>query len=513
MRTLLSLLVLLSVVGLAQGQGGRQLADFLPRDANVVVGVNVPKLLTSEAGQAQRLDAFLQMQVGEGRTTVSPTGEGVVMAANIDLASHQPTWQLFLWRNSQALSAKDLADKIKGQVDQVGEMDAVTKGNFLLVRLMPDAWGVLSPANRQVTGRWLRDSVANSPPMPIAQKLRTVAQNGAAIAIVIDLRDFFSAAQLSPRLSKSESIVVDAGLSGDEAAAILASVQWATATVTASSTFQGEITLDFARTTEKLKPIAMKLLTTTMSNRGLTFDDMSQWTATAVDTRVVGRGPISPAGVRKLLTLLDPPRPPLNDQPKDAIAGAGTNAGTSAGGSADSIGARSAAYFKQVNLLLNDLQNLRNADADSGIAYITRYIGRIEALSMVNIDPMLLDWSANVTATLSESVKALRESKIAGKSAALAATSTYDPLNVPVNYHSDDSYYHNWYDVYEDREAQRDRDEEMRRMRTKAASERVRAQVGAGYQGREAALQLLSNLDQESAQVRRAMVAKYNIDF
>jgi hypothetical protein len=511
MRTLLSLLVLLSVVGLAQGQGGRQLADYLPRDANVVVGVNVPKLLTSEAGQAQRLDAFLQMQVGEGRTTVSPTGEGVVMAANIDLASHQPNWQLFLWRNSQALSAKDLADKIKGQVDQVGEMDAVTKGNFLLVKLMPDAWGVLSPANRQVTGRWLRDAAGNTQPMPIAQKVRTAAQNGAAIAIVIDVRDFLSAAQLAPRLSKSESIVVDAGLSGDDAAAIFASVQWATVTVTASSTFQGEITLDFARTAEKLKPIAMKVLQTTLSNRGLVFDDMSAWTATAVDTRLVARGPVSPAGVRKLLTLLDPPRPPLHDQPKDAIAG--TDAGSSAGGSADSIGARSAAYFKQVNLLLNDLQNLRNADADSGIAYITRYIGRIEALSMVNIDPMLLDWSANVTATLSESVKALRESKIAGKSAALAATSTYDPLNVPINYHSDDSYYHNWYDVYEDREAQRDRDEEMRRMRTKAASERVRAQVGAGYQGREAALQLLSNLDQQSAQVRRAMVAKYNIDF
>jgi hypothetical protein len=517
MRLVRAILLSLLVIDVAQAQSTRQqLADFLPRDANVVVGVNVPRLVNSQAGQSERFDAFLQMQVGEGRTTVSPTGEGVVMAANVDLNTQRPTWQLFLWRNSTPLSADDLAQRIKGTVESISDHDAVAKKNFLLVKLMPDAWGVLSPANRQVTGRWLRDSTPGRAPMAIVEKLREAALGGSTLAVIIDVRDFFSAQQLSRAVSKSEMIIVDARMSGDEAAPILASVEWATIRINAGSTFEGEIVLDFERSVERLKPIAMKLLQTVMSNRGLVFDDLSKWTATATGTRLVARGPVTARGVRKLLTLLDPPRPSLNEGPADAIAGTGEIARTNtSAGSADSIAIRSAAYFKEVNKLVDDLQGLRNADADSGIAFIGKYIKKIEAISIVNIDPVLVDWSADVMVTLSESVKALRSAKIQGRKGALAATSTYDPLNVSVGFGDNDNGgdYGTWYDVYEDRDEDDARADEMRRMRTKAASERVRAKVSASYSGREAALQLLSNLDQQSAAVRRAMVAKYKIDF
>ena len=387
-----------SQIGLAQGSFD-DLLSRVPGDANTLIMVQVDKVRNSgfaksAGGVKEDTRAALH-----GHAFSREHVARVVLASELDLASLRPVWEIGLAATTKAPSASEIARIVGGRTERFGEIESVwLPVNAYLVLVEPRLVGIVSPADRQRVARWARKAKAK-PPVALSPYLRHAASYpeavGTEIIMALDLQDAVSPSRLRENLRQSQ-VLADRKVDADQLADLLASVQGITLGIRVLDRAVGKLRIDFGRDPAAMADFAKPLILEKLADLGAAIDDFQEWTVEVKDNTVYFGGTLSVDGLRRVLSIVEPPSPPLEAPETQPTA-------RSPGEQLDPKALPSLRHFQAVESLVDDVRRLKGGSSGKTIGsmsdyafWVEKYARKIDELPILNVDGDLLDYSGAV---------------------------------------------------------------------------------------------------------------------
>lgn len=462
------------------------LVKRLPDDPNVLVLMDAKAIRGSKFFQTEVTDAKGPDKDARARQFPVPNVEKAVLGAQIsDFETSRPNWQMAVLQSGSRISLEDVAHYRGGKLEKVSGVDAVRlRDDSYLVTLASKLTAVVSPANRQFVGRVAkRDVSPGSTPLPdyLQNVVKHVGSGGYQLAMAIDLENMIDAGRVRERVANFGSLSNQKG-KFDHVVQVLSSLKGAMLEVRFGVAAKATFTVDFGEDATTLQTFAKPFLQEVLDNFGARLDDLSAWSTEVKGKQIVFAGDISLGGLRKVLSLIDtdpqvadaPSMHPTSDTPKEDQAAAQA----------------SLRHFRMIQSLLSELRDPKNVNSfgsgENGLWY-EKYAKKIDQLPVLNVDKDLLDYSAEVATRLR--IQSAKFRSVGIKSGAQSREQNY------WYYYYSNPYYGNSYS-YGRTESNYDA---TRRVETSsAASEKV---------------DQLREIDEATSRIRRAMTAKYQIEF
>ena len=406
----------------AQEESFDSMMRRVPGWANVVVLINARAAYDSPIGQREgwgRHD-----EDAPGRPIMLPPGaDRVLLAALYDPRHQQTDWQVGVLEMAEAVSLPTIAASEGGYVDQVGGVDcAWSPRDAYFIELGPQTLGVLFPGIRQLVSRWVQysDGHAESQAAAYLQQAASYTDSaGTEIIMAMDLRD------ISPAHTVRDHVEKSATLEGktadlDAISAVLSSLQGVTLGVQTGEKLSAKIKVDFDRDVAPLAPFAKPLLLEAVANAGLMLDEFSSWKATASGKQITLGGELSTTGLRRLLSLVEPPAPAATAASAVAVAPpppteTPTETEVQSPGEAAAVtAAATAKHYHSVEHMIDDLKDQSQDAKTLGqiAAFMDSYARKIDRLPLLGVDPDLLAFSAEASERLRVMANTVRRGTI-----------------------------------------------------------------------------------------------------
>ena len=255
----------------------------------------------------------------------------------------------------------------------------------------------IGPVDRQAVVRWLRQSHGQSPAVlsPYLQQAATYSdQAGSEIIMVIDLDGALSSERVAKYLEGKKELLNQWKADYRELARMLSAVTGVRIGVKLGTTASAKVVVDLRVDASAISAFAKPLLLEVLADRGLWIEDLNSWKAEVKGREVSLAGSLSKDGLRRLLTLLQPPAQAdsATDSPQPTSPGELSTLQLKA----------SQAHFKAVTAMFNDLkQDTRSSKSISQTQlWFDKYAKRIERLPILNVDKELVDYSGWVAQEL-----------------------------------------------------------------------------------------------------------------
>lgn len=374
--------------------------SWLPGDINAVALVNVAEVYKTPLAQKegwirQAAESFIQQQ-----SFIPPGTEQILIGAELDLSEGLTATRKYSVLVPQAgQSLEKLSAWFPAGIEKVGDKAIAQFGTDGFVADTGDGCWLAISASRQNISRWLRNgpNLGGNQLPKYLRKALTSANNKSQVLLAIDLLDNFSEKSLVDELKATDWFKSDVVVESN--AKILASVEGITIGISVDKDRIGHATLDFGKETAALKPVLGKLVDAVMHRAGISTDDIESWKWDVAGKQITGSGPVSAGGVRRLLSILDPP------SITHAISAATTAEPPTP---EERMAKTSHKFLKSVQVLLDDLRETLNKTKDNHAVYFERYARKIDDLPKLNVDPQLLDFSAKVSNSLRYQAQTLR---------------------------------------------------------------------------------------------------------
>lgn len=491
----------------------------LPGDTNAIFLVDVEALMKTDMAQEKHWAEGLAVRSQARSIDVPASAKLFVRGSSVDvLSSFESSWQVIVATLSIDADIDMVAKVDGGNTDHLGDLPAVASKRGMFIVGFPDkVFAGFSPLNRQSAMRWAKGaSESKFPPLSdfLLTSARAVDFNATPMVLAIDLAGVASAPEILPELAKMKCMEKTTANLAD-IAKVMASVKGLTLSVSISDTSAGELRMEFGEDAAPLAGHAGKIFREIIRNAGADIVEMNTWEE-KVDGQVVTlSGPLFDSGLRRATMFLESPAMDMakpeemtaSDNPKD-------------------VGAATQAHFKAVKDLLDDATRTQDAgNLNDAALWIGRYATKIEQLSILNVDPEVLDWSGFISARMREAGQ--RAKGVQYRSAKRMTEhnnfyNTEDTGGNPThkvavrNYNRGSNYYDNGnyrYSSGYDTEVY-DVDTRVEEYRMKY-QERTRENIGVQERasGREDLGTIFKELQDETARVRRAMTEKYQLEF
>jgi len=382
----------------------RDLADRLPNTANAMVVIDVQKILQSPKAVREGWKEKVEQAFESGVGRIPPRAQRYILAAQIDFEFMKSTWEAAVAELREPVSMEDVSQKYLGKPDKIGNVPAlVLPHDVYLLGFGPKLVGAMSPANRQQVVRWVRQ-MTDPTAKPLSPYLKKGAgytdDVGTEIIMVLDLDGVFPPERVATYLANRKELdkfQVDRA----KLAELLGSIQGVRVGVRIGDQPRGRLTVDFGQDASATAPYAKTLILETLANAGMKIDDFDAWEPDVRGKMVSLQGSLSAAGLRQLMSIIEPPLPPESAAARRQLA-KGEIEVESPGQLAANKGQSTLRYFKSVETLLKDLKgSMRNMKTIGQHAvWFDKYARKIETLPMLNVDPELLDFGQFVTKTL-----------------------------------------------------------------------------------------------------------------
>ena len=483
----------------AYAQFGGLLVRVPPR-TNTIVVLNMEKILDSPLAQKENWRLQREKIYAAGLTMLPPSANQFVMAAQLDLEFMQPAWEVALLSLDDEVSAVDIAAAKQGKIDRISERTAVVlPTDAYLVQFNKNTVGVMRPANRQNVATWLRqtDSTDGRPDLSpyLSEAVAFAEKGGTPIIMAIDLQDYVSPDLVRSRIGQMESLKgqqVDV----DKWADAIASVRGVTLGITIRERVVGRIKVDFDKDVSFLADVAKPLLLEVLANQSAMIDEFVDWEPKVEAKQISLGGNLERSGLMRLGSLFAAP-PSLEKTPSASAS--------STPADADSLQKLSSQqYFKSVSELVDDLKEKPSSTGVKTLgqvgAWFGKYAQRIDNLPVLNVDPELLDYGAFVASALREA-----EATFRGAGGRMRVES----LNVPTQYDTYSAYrggygrwgvYGGYGEVYR---------EDVKAMQSERTRIRTEERVSTASSGRD----VMQQVTQATADIRRKMTQKYQVEF
>jgi hypothetical protein len=388
----------------AKAEGLDELTSKLPEGANAIVAADVGYLRSSPQAGRVRWAA----RGGEsGATALLPSIPGIkylCLGAHLDVDSIRPNWELALLQVTPMPSMEQLAQLQNGYTDSIsGAQAAWSRSGACFLALDQQTLAAGQPVGRQMVARWIADTRSPNG-LRSSVYLREAAlavSTQTPVVLALDLRECFAVPAVVGWLRLQSNDDVAKAMTDPVAVAnVLAKARGVTIKLSVGEVTAAVAKVDFDADTAPLAPVAQPLFLEVLSDHGVAVADIKQWSFAASGRSVIGQGTLSDQGLRQLLSILQAPAPQV------AEAGAtGGPAGGSPGASSSSMSVASAAYYKQVGGVLDEVGRGSSLGEQSG--WLWRGAKRIDQLPAVNVDPDLLKWGASVSANLRQAASIL----------------------------------------------------------------------------------------------------------
>ena len=286
-----------------------------------------------------------------------------------------------------------------------GESAAALPDDTYVIKFGPTVVGAMRPANRQSVGRWIESTRdANRRPLTpyLEEAVGYVQDIGTPIIIALDLENALAPARIRARLSEMECLE-GKSVDLDKLSQALASVRGVTLGITLVEKRYGGLKIDFAEDVSMTADFAKPLLLEVLAYRGAMIDEFQDWTVNVTSKQISLKGVLEPSGMRRILSLLEPPHSP-DYTPAKPSSGTQPEELT--------VALASQEYFKTIETMLEDLQGKRKSTefvtwGQVGM-WFERYAKKIDNLPILNVDNQLLDYGAFVSDSLRQSETAMK---------------------------------------------------------------------------------------------------------
>ena len=452
-----------------------EMTNWVPDSANTIVLVRAKEIFNSakskkEKWTSQRLKAYRS-----GTSFIPPTVDRFVLAAQLDYEYMEPIWQtaLFETKKDKPVNIVEVSKRIKGNLESISGYDALVLPNdAYAVKINEYMLGAMVPANRQVTSRWLRNGRGVSNLSRYLKEAVQFADQNAHIIVAFDFQDAINPEALHEK-------VVGSGLcEKDEVESFcmaLSKMKGATLGITIKEKISGAIKVDFDGSPEVLRSSAKAILINALSENGLMIDDMNNWTAKMGRDHIRLSGPMTQSGLRQVGRLIE--HPIVNTFVSgDEYVEAEVDMKT-----------RTKQYFDSVQQVGEELKRKEAKALKTYAKWFNKYAREIDSLPLVNVDPIMLDYGRYVSDSFRDVSTVLDETNLQKVTRRGSFEDSYGT-------YTDDWGYRTTYF------------ESNIRNRQKVTAQ---ANVTGGNKARE----IIRQVDEATAQVRRDMSEKYKVDF
>jgi hypothetical protein len=496
------LLVLLATAHVASAQFGN-LVNRVPDDANAMLLIDVDKLLASPMAQDEGWRAKLDQAFSAGLVILPPQAGRFMLSARLDFRQLRPLWRVAVLDVKYEPSIPKAAVRYGGQIDNIDGLDAaLMPDDAYLVKFGPKLVGAMSPGDRQKVARWINQIHANDIGVlsPYMQQAVKYAESSAGLILALDLHHVVAPADAKARLVEWE-LLKDRNIDPDQVAEVLASVRGVMLGVTVTDKRYGAIRVDFDQDASVLQDIAKPLLLEVLGRHGLMIDEFQDWTAEVNGKTIALRGVLNASGMRRVLSILDAPASAQQNlaSPSETDPEAADK---------QLVIVSSQTYFKSIESLLDDLRIKRSSSefvtwGQVG-AWFEKYARKIDGMPILHVDPELLDYGAYVANSLRDAENSMK---------GIGMRSGYRKTELPTqyNYNVQAGAVGGWgpygagvrggyrWTAQEDLSAE--------------FADRAHVRTQEKIQGNVEANHITQGIAQSTAEVRRRMTEKYQVEF
>lgn len=396
-------------LGQVRGQF-EELAARVPDTANALALFNVDKIAAGDQALRADLKQEYEESFRAGRVLLPPGATRCIAAAQLDFGSMQPLWELTLVDYKQEPDLSLIARQHGGQIESISAAPSISiLADLYLVQLGPKRLASLSPLGRQEVSRWIKRTAGKKDATlsPYLENALHYSQQEADIILAIDLEDAIDPERIRQSLIDSPTLR-SRRLDADRVAETLTQIEGLMLGIRSGKETRGKLRVDFRSDASLLGDAAKPLLLELLSKTGAMIADFKDWTAVVEKQRITLEGVLSPNGLRRVTSLVEPQSYAMNatgsagEAPAAAPAKpAGEKRGEKSANTSEQAHA-SKQYFRSIQALLDDL----NADVKSSVTigqagvWMQKYATRIDRLPVLNVDPDALNYGAYVSQQL-----------------------------------------------------------------------------------------------------------------
>ena len=524
---LVSLIVVVGSVSSAEATGDYDnLLKLVPSDANALVMINASGVMNTEYAKANRWAEQRKMKLADNSAMVPKGTERYIRAAQLDLRTQLPTWQVVAVAHDHSISADSIARAEGGHVDEIGGLEAaVSPRGFIALAFSDRVVGAISPASRQSALRWAQQIEPRNEP-ELSSFLTGVVDeadmDASQFVLAIDLEGVVSSRDIFPDIAGAK-LVVDNNLDPVELAELIASIKGVTLTVAFTDKAVGTLTYTFGEEAAALQPIAKQAAINGLKNHGAYIGEAEDWEVSVEGNKLILTGELYSSGLRRITSLLEAPTP--DTTPDDAEE-------------AEPLTPEEATlqHYRAVEAIINDVSKAENAEQISEIAtYLDRYAKKIENLPILNVDPELLAWSEYVSTELRGTSVRLKDVRLRTSARAAQHQNFYDTndtggaptrtvaTNSRYKNYDRSSYYSGSGRYYNNNNYRYSSGSNTELNEVDYAAERYRRKYQEGERrqvaleerasGLQEAMNSIKEIQNSMSQVRRDMTQKYQVEF
>lgn len=391
---------------LVAGSAGRALATEddvasllgkLPASANSLAVVRVDRILRSPRAQQE---GWAEKQQGDflaGAATFPPWVRTFVRASHVHIDEASHGWSRAVVTMNRDIDINETARREGGPVQQISGQPAVlSRRNAYFVQLDQRLMGIVSPAQRQDAFRWI--AIPESQPIDATHWLgRVVLEEQADITIAFDARGMFDPILLRQTLATAGAMEKKQK-DLTQVHRLLMSTEGLCFTANVAEQTEAQLRIDFASEVPPgYRMVIRGLLLEFLDDVGAALDEFAEARVRAASQSVRLQTTLTDEGLRRVMSLIATPHsmasggPAVNQPMRVSIP-------------------RTREYLKQVDRIIADLEKA-NRRAKSYVHTATwhdKFAQKIEELSILNVDPDLLDYSATTAARLRALAASLR---------------------------------------------------------------------------------------------------------
>jgi hypothetical protein len=377
--------------GLMAQQAFDDLLKRIPPNANALLLVDAKQVQESAYGIKEKLADKRERDYLSGATKIPPNVDRVAIAAQFNHGSLRALWEVALMQSNKALTLQGLLKSQGGNIDQVANQDVlVTARNSYIVPFGNKIIGLMRPADRQVTSRWIR--TAKNPTgtalTPYLMEAVPACSPETPVIMAVDLADVFDVEGVYERL-KHARFPANTDVDLKQLATVISGIKGFTLKVAVTDALTGELRIDFSSPVTKYSSVAKPLVIGTLDGMGAHVDDVDNWKVETRGSSIVLSGKLTRGGLRQMLSPMLRPAAMVEEE---------ESPGTEA--MKDPKVIASQRYYRSVNKLLTELQD-QKAKTLTRIAYfMTKYADSMDELPLLNVDPELVKFGQGTSKIL-----------------------------------------------------------------------------------------------------------------
>jgi hypothetical protein len=289
----------------------------------------------------------------------------------------------------------------------------------------------------------------------------------------------------------------------DKLVAALGGVRGIRLTMHVKDRIIGELTADFEQDVSALGDQAKPFVVDVLTLADVYEPTVEQWEFRAEGNKIVGKGPMEPEALGRLLAVLSPAGAEVASATSESAGGASQPPNSTAAGTQppppasdpqNEAAQASQRYYKAIASILDGAS--RKPSPTQGASWLTTKARVIEQLPILNVDPALVEWGSVVSNTLK---RAGQELALGQQKAMVAAQGVASPTAYS-SYTSGNEY--STSDTPETRAAYRNAQQQRQQV--------AQAERGAAA---ERALAIINDVLPTRAKIRADMVQKYGVEF